>query len=140
MAIKTIHIPSTGRTYKFGRRRPSAHPRLHLKNYINHSALPTPPVTMDYSAKAAKSLSELYGNDQLGDCVIAMLGHAEGVMTGNAGNELIVPMNDIIGEYSAACGFDPNAGPMDNNPTDQGCDESAVMDYWKNTGFPAGKH
>lgn len=139
MSVKSIHIPSTGRTYKFGRRRPSSRPKLRLRNYISHAHLPAPPATMDYSAKAAKSLAELYGNDQLGDCVIAMLGHCEGVLTGNAGSELIVPMADIIDEYAAACGFDPSGG-MNNNPTDQGCDESAVLDYWKNRGFPAGKH
>jgi hypothetical protein len=37
--------------------------------------------------------------------------------------------------YSAVTGFDPNAGPSGNNPTDNGGVLTIALDYWKNTGF-----
>jgi hypothetical protein len=110
--------------------------RLHLRDYLRRSNLslpPAPPVT-DYSAPAAASLSNIYGNDTMGDCVVAAGYHFVGVATGNAGTLWVATPQQIISDYSAIGGFDPN------NPqaTDNGCDERTALDYWTNTGFADG--
>jgi hypothetical protein len=117
-------------------------PRFALKNYLTRS-LPTPPATCDYRNAAQAALSQMYGNDQLGDCVIAGMAHLVGLMTGNAsGNPFIYSNDQIIGLYSAIGGYVPG-----NESTDQGCDEQTALNYWENNGAlppnttdPSGAH
>ena len=146
--LKTIQ-DETGRTVKMGRRRPVARGlKLSLGNYLMQSA-PAPPPTVNYQKMAPAALGEMYGNDTLGDCVIAGPAHVVGVLTGNAregapsaGNlfgEFIFTMPQIVALYSAIGGYNPDA-PLVNgqNPTDNGCDEETMINYWENHGFPAG--
>jgi hypothetical protein len=134
MPVKTLAI-GDGRTFRFGRRRPVARfPRLKLSNYIIRGAEPTPPASIDYSPAAAASLAEMYGNDVLGDCVIACVEHVEGVLTGNANPPpLLFTSAQTTSFYSAACGYVPG-----NENTDNGCDIQTVLAYWQNNGSPAG--
>jgi hypothetical protein len=136
MAIKTIHHPRTGRTVKFGRKRPVARcPRFKLKNYLMRG-MPAPPPSCDYTQSALAALSNIYDNDTLGDCVIAGMAHIVGVLTGNAGQTPFVYSNDqIIALYSAIGGYVPS-----NPATDQGCDEQTALNYWENNGAPVGSH
>jgi len=129
--MKTLTQLSTGKTFRMGRKRPIARtPRFALKNYLMQG-LPTPPASIDYSARASNSLSQMYGNDTLGDCVIACMGHVEGVLTANAeAVELIVPEANIISLYSAIGGYVPG-----NPATDQGCDEQTALNYWAHHGL-----
>jgi hypothetical protein len=46
-----------------------------------------------------KRLSQMYENDQLGDCVIAGCGNVEGVITANAGDQVVYTDEQIITEY-----------------------------------------
>lgn len=118
-----------GMNFKMGRKRPvSRGPRFRLKNYCLQS-LPPPPAICDYTVAAAPALAEMYDNDQLGDCVIAGIGHVVGVLTGNAGKPFIIPDADIISLYSAIGGYVPG-----NPATDQGCDEVTALNYWENNG------
>jgi hypothetical protein len=59
-----------------------------------------------------------------------------GVETGNAdgGSPFLAEDAQIIADYSAIGGFDPN------NPeaTDTGCDEQTALNYWTQTGFANG--
>jgi hypothetical protein len=135
MALKRVPHPTLG-TFVFGRRRPVARcPRLSLKNYLTPSVLPTPPALVDYSTDALPALTQLYLNDQLGDCVIAGIGHLEGVFTGNAsgGRPVVFASAQIIQAYSAIGGYVPG-----NPATDQGCDEQTALNYWQQKGFPGG--
>lgn len=131
MLVKTVINP-IGQRRSFGRRRPLVQPQLRLKNYLDPVGLPTPPVAVDYTAKAVRALEQLYGNDRYGDCVIAMRGHVIGVLTGNAGQEAVFTDQQMIADYGF-CGFVPG-----DPSTDQGCDEVAVLNHWKTPGFVDG--
>jgi hypothetical protein len=126
---------------RMGRKRPiGKRPRLSLKNYLLKS-LPTPPSSVDYTAACAAALGQMYLNDQLGDCVIAAMGHLEGLFTGNAGQSpTVLTSAQVVQLYSAIGGYNPNAplvpGPGGTmvNPTDNGCDEVTALNYWAQTG------
>jgi hypothetical protein len=128
--LKTITNPSTGLTFKMGRKRPVArYPRLSLKNYLMLT-MPAPPSSTDYTAAAAKQLANIYLNDTLGDCVIAGMAHVEGVLRGNSGAELGFSNEEIIALYSAIGGYVPG-----NPSTDNGCDEQTALNYWQQSGL-----
>lgn len=119
------------KTLKFGRIRPETKPRLNFGNYLAKGfAAPQNPPSVDYSPAAFHSLSLVYKNDQLGDCVIAGGAHVRGVTSGNAGNEVIFTDDQIVSMYSNACGYNPR-----NPNSDMGCNEQQVLDYWTNVGF-----
>lgn len=132
--------------FKLGRNRaPVRAPRLSLRNYLTR-ALPTPPASVDYSPAAAASLSQVYLNDRLGDCVPACIAHVVGVLTGNAGaGPALYTQQQIVALYSAIGGYNPNAQPVWDgrewaNPTDAGCNEQTALDLWQQQGAPAGSH
>ena len=123
--------------FKLGRR-PMVAPKtcMRFADYQTKK-FPTPPASGDYRAKAQAALSDIYLNDKYGDCVIAWMGHAVGVFTGNAtGTPVVFTDDQITSMYSAICQFDP-ANPQ---ATDNGCDENAALDYWKATGFVSPEH
>lgn len=131
--LRTIHSPFHGRTVKMGRKRPVAiGPHLRLRNYLRAS-LPAAPASTDYAKAATVVLADIYGNDELGDCVIAGGYHVTGVETGNAGDLFHATSAQIIKDYSAIGGYVPG----DAN-TDQGCDEPTALNYWTQHGFANG--
>ena len=120
---------------KLGRKRPVARcPRLSLKNYMLRT-LPVPPVTIDYSLRPAEFLSQVLGNDRLGDCTAAGAFHVGATMLANAGQPVTFTEADVIKFYSATTGYVPG----DEN-TDQGGDEQTVLNYWRQTGLLPGQH
>lgn len=141
--IKQLVHPETGSRLSFGRNKPKArYPRLSLKAYLA-KALPNPPPLWNWQRLAKNSLSQMYLNDSLGDCVIAATGHAEGVFTGNAnnGNPIILTNDQIISLYSAIGGYDPSkTQPDGSNPTDNGCDIQTALSYWGTKGLISGQH
>ena len=134
MPIKSIKLPE--RSVKLGRKRPVARgPRLSLHNYLKRT-MPVPPPSCDYSATAMASLSKIYENDKLGDCVIAGIGHVVGVLTGGSGpTPFLYSDAEIIALYSAIGGYVPG-----DESTDNGCDEQTALAYWENNGAPVGSH
>ncbi len=135
MSIKSISAPhlGPGARVRFGRRRPVARgPRLKLSNYLRAPLPPAPP-TADYSPDGQPALSNIYLNDQLGDCVIAGAYHVVATETGNAGRLFTANNDQIIKDYSAIGGYNP-ADPS----TDQGCDEPTALNYWQQNGFANG--
>jgi len=129
--IKSVLAPHLGRTVKFGRKRPMpGAPKFRLRRYLR---LPTVPPSADYSAKAASVLSNIYLNDQLGDCVIAGGYHIVGTETGNADNLFTATNDQIIADYGSIGGYVPG----DPN-TDQGCDEQTALNFWTSNGFANG--
>lgn len=129
-------FPLGRRNLRLGRNRPIAKgPRLSLKNYLLKS-LPSPPATVNYRGAAFRALSQMYGNDSLGDCVIAGIAHLAGVFTANAGApQLILTQAQIIALYGAIGGYVPG-----QPSTDQGCDEVTALNYWQQSGAPIGSH
>ena len=131
--MKSVLAHHLGRMVTFGRKRPPADMKcLRLSNYLQ-SSLPTAPPSVDYTNKAVSALANIYGNDQLGDCVIAGGYHVVGTETGNAGDIFIPTPTQITGDYSAIGGYVPG----DPN-TDNGCDEPTALNYWKTKGFANG--
>lgn len=126
--MKEVFSAHHGRNVKFGRKAPTSRPRLHLKNYL--TALPAAPPSADYSAKATAVLADIYGNDNLGDCVIAGGYHIAGVETGNAGTAFHATSAQIVKDYSAIGGYVPG----DPN-TDNGCELPVALAYWQKHGF-----
>ena len=131
--VKTIVHPETGKVFKLGRRRPVARcPRLKLRNYL-YKALPAPPPGKDYSPAAAAALSQVYLNDQLGDCVIAGVQHVDGVLTGNAGGPPV-----IFDDANTKWLYGKIGGYVDgDDSTDAGCDEQTALSWWQQNGLTA---
>jgi hypothetical protein len=75
----------------------------------------------------------MFGNDALGDCVIAGANHILGVETGNAGGCLVTPEAQVVKEYGSVGGYVPG-----NPATDQGCDLVTALNYYSTTGFTNG--
>jgi hypothetical protein len=124
---------------KFGRRRPKQRARLQLSKYLraaegcpSWAAIPVPE-TCDYSPAGQPALSNVYLNDQLGDCVIAAGYHLVALETGNAGAVWTASNTQIIADYSAIGGYKPG-----DPSTDQGCDEQTAFAYWGKTGWADG--
>lgn len=119
---------------KLGRTRPELRAKVTLGHILNGSGvLPTAPDEVDYSSKAMESISRMYGNDRLGDCVIAGLCHVRGVTSGNAGSCVTFTDDQIEGMYSAIGGY-----VLGNPSTDNGCNELAALSYLTTQGFPDG--
>lgn len=113
----------------FGRNRPQFPGMAPRMSKYMTAALPAPPDAVDWTPKAMSSLSNVMLNDQLGDCVIAGLGHVKGVLTGNAGSEINVTNQQITQYYSAIGGYD--GSPR----TDNGCNEEDAMNYIAKNGL-----
>jgi hypothetical protein len=135
MALKSVFAPHLNRNIKFGRkpRAPGA-ARLHFSDFVNHAAMPAIPPACDYSPKAASVLSDVYGNDAMGDCVIAGGYHILGVETGNAtGTPFHATRDQIVKDYSAIGGYVPG-----DESTDNGCNLQDAINYWTQRGFANG--
>src|ERR1700722_2732056 len=83
--MKMVLHPVTQQLIRFGRRTPVFQvPHLKLANYISISSIASPPPTCDYiSGRVAEAMKKIYLNSTLSCCVISMMGHGEGVITGN---------------------------------------------------------
>ena len=116
--------------FKLGRNRPKVRaPTLSLKNYLL-ATLPTPPAAVDYSAKAAAALADIFGNDENGDCVPAAGFHAGSVLIANA-NAPASP--DLNAAMCVALYYQLTDGQ------DSGMDEVTFLNYWRSTGLGAGR-
>lgn len=88
--------------------------------------LPSSPPAANYSLKIAQ-LGNM-GNDKLGDCTCAAVGHAIQTWTSlTQPTETVISDQQIIELYSAACGYVPG-----DQYTDQGGVASEVLRYWYN--------
>jgi hypothetical protein len=120
---------------QYGRKpRDFTRPALTLEHYLTAGGLPPAPAG-DVDRCALVPKWPMYGNDQWGDCVWAMIGHMIQSWSAYAGTEVSVPKASLLKGYSDVTGFDPNAGPPGNNPTDQGTNIQDALAYWKFTGI-----
>lgn len=126
--MKTIQ--ANNKTYKFGRNRSvGLSPRFKLKDYLG-AGLPVAPTAINYASSAQPELKEMYLNDALGDCVIAMMAHCGGVFLGNAGGKLFLSSDQITALYSAIGGYVPG-----DESTDNGCDIKTALRFWRQNGL-----
>lgn len=110
-------------------KRPHVHDprRLKLAKYLGVS-LPPPPTSVDWSVSAGPL--GMMGNDRLGDCTCATVGHMVQVWTGSTG-KLDVPSDaDVVALYSAACGYRDG-----DSSTDNGGFVPDVLNYWRANGI-----
>lgn len=122
---------------KLGRLAPHSEadrPRLKLANFLTgEPTYPAAPALVDYMSKVDSW--PMYGNDQWGDCVWAMIGHIIEAATLYATGKVVkVTTEALLEGYAAVTGFDPNAGPPGNNPTDQGTVIQDALDWWRKVG------
>lgn len=113
--------------FKLGKREKRADRRtLQLKNYLQ---APIPPKHCNWVSGIPQW--PMYGNDTLGDCVIAAAGHAVGQWTYKANkNEALLSSAQIIQGYRDVGGYVPG-----DPTTDNGCDMLTALNYWRKTGF-----
>jgi hypothetical protein len=120
---------SDGTSVKLGRVRPRSRPlALRFSDYIDLEGATQPPATIDYTQKALQAVSQMYGNDAYGDCVIASLFHAFGIWSGNESNSPVVgTTTEAVNAYHTICG-----------PGDNGCVITDVYDYAQQHGVTIG--
>jgi hypothetical protein len=118
---------------KLGRKAPRRDARtLQLANYVDHGVLPHVPPKFDWN-RAVKTWPVML-NDRLGDCTCACTGHVIQCWTANAGQEVILPDDDILRLYEAVSGYDPATGTNDD-----GAVELDVLNYWRQNGVAGHK-
>ena len=114
---------------KFGRVIPRVTPQhFRLSNYLK-AGLPAAPTSSDFTPKGGSVLRDVLGNDQYGCCVLSGGGHLVGTETGNAGALFPVTTAEVLAQYTAITGFNPN-----DPSTDQGTNISDALTYWKTKG------
>jgi hypothetical protein len=113
---------------KLGRKPPRRDPRtLQLANYVDHGVLPQVPPKFDWG-RAVDNWPVML-NDRLGDCTCAAVGHTVQCWTANAGQEVVLPDDEILKLYEAVSGYDPATGTNDD-----GAVELDVLNRWRQTG------
>jgi hypothetical protein len=135
--MREVFAPHLNRNIKLGglRHRRQGLVHLHFSDFVTHAKLPTIPTVFDFTPKALVPLTDIYGNDSMGDCAIAMMFHLAGLFTGNAGQAAYhATLAQIIAAYSRIGGYrqgDPS--------TDNGCVLTDVLTDWKTHGLPNGQ-
>src|SRR5262249_25497722 len=126
-------MPTTFR----GGRLPAQPARPHLKFAAYTAAPAAPPASSDWLSPVPAADWGMLANDQWGGCTCAGVGHKRigDVYVTQEHKVLAVADSDALAFYSAITGFDPNAGPPGDNPTDQGAVCQDVLDYWRKHGF-----
>lgn len=107
-----------------------------LRDYLSLAKLPpapTPGGHKDFSS----SDHNMFGNDTVGDCTCADVGHATLYWNKEAGKTVKVSTANVLALYSAVTGYDPSkTDPVTGeNPTDQGADMAAIAKYHQKTGL-----
>lgn len=129
-AAKEVYSMSLGRNVRLGRVRPRVKPQaIRLAPYLAPGATP-PPASVDWYSQAKQSISRMYLNDLLGDCVIAGKMHFLGAASANdknPGGVVVATDTEVRNQYVAICG-----------PGDQGCVITDVLNVFKTKGLTAG--
>jgi hypothetical protein len=110
-------------------------PKLHsmtipFEQIITPGVLPSPATRVFREYKAPATAKQMYGNDQYGDCVWAMLANFIILTTAHTGAVVIPTLDDVLGAYSAVTGFDPVTGMNDN-----GTAITDALEYMRTTGM-----
>lgn len=110
----------------------ATHPRLHLAPHVTTAA--APPASVDWHSNV--TAWPMYGNDQIGDCTEAMVGHViQGASTYGEGNTVTITDADVLAAYERVSGYNP-ADPS----TDQGAVLQDVYNDWRKTGVGGHKN
>jgi hypothetical protein len=113
--------------YKFGKLPAKKDPRI-LK-FSNFFKIPAIPAAIDWTVKC-KNPWNMLKNDLIGDCTVAGAAHNVMLWTANVSKETFISDEEVVTEYSAVSGYDPETGDNDN-----GCYLVDVLDRWKEQGL-----
>lgn len=105
-------------------------PRVRADEFITGA----PPVLVDHYS--AVPVWGMLGNDQWGDCTCAGDGHVACQQSRiGTGTEVVPTTAQALAVYSAISGFNPNAGPPGQNPTDNGATVQSALGYLRRHGM-----
>jgi hypothetical protein len=121
--MNEAHAASVGRVVHLGKLEVKQDARnLMLAKYIDDQvALPQVPASVGWSQKVATW--PMYGNDTLGDCTCAAVGHMEESWSANADDPEVPTEKDVTDLYWATGSTDTGRYCLD------------VLNYWQSTGF-----
>ena len=98
-------------------------------------ALPAAPASISY-VRGIPGIG-MFGNDRWGCCAFAAAAHYIQVWVWNATGKMpAITTDQVLQGYSEVTGFDRNAGPPGQNPTDRGTVLQDMLAWWLRTGFP----
>jgi hypothetical protein len=122
---------------RLGRQKPAEPAKLKLADYLDLEALPQRPTHVNYLTPV--DAWPMYGNDLLGDCTWAAVGHLIEAWTAALGLESKPTERDIEEGYWLT-GDPPATSGQPNGPTDDGRVETDVLSYWRRNGVPNEGH
>ncbi len=123
-------------TFRYGKGAATADSRdLKFSTYRTAAALPVVPSDWGFDNVVAHGTWGMLGNDQWGDCVWAGAAHEHILTSTVAGAPIAFDDAGVLSDYSAATGFDANAGAPGQNPTDKGTNVRAALGYRRSTGI-----
>jgi hypothetical protein len=123
-------------TFRYGKTDATRDDRdLKFARYRTAEPLPAPPDDWGYDNVVPHGGWGMLGNDQWGDCVWAGAAHEHLLTSTVAGKPAAFDDDGVLSDYSAATGFDANAGPPGNNPTDRGTNVRSALGYRRSTGI-----
>jgi hypothetical protein len=123
-------------TFHYGKSPATQDPRdLKFSTYRTAAPLPVVPDDWGYDNVIAQGGWGTLGNDQWGDCVWAGAAHEHILTSTVAGAPVAFSDASVLSDYSATTGFDPNAGPPGQNPTDRGTNVRSALGYRRATGI-----
>lgn len=99
-----------------------------LRDYLSLSKLPTAPKSAGH--KNLVTEHNMFGNDTVGDCTCADVGHTTIYWNKEADKKVDVTTENVLALYSDITGYNP-----DDPSTDQGADMATVAKYQQKTGF-----
>ena len=104
--------------------------RLRLASYTNSAALPPLPSTFGHETAIGAHDWGMLANDRYGDCVLAGAAHETMLLAREGGRLVPFTDSDVLGDYAAVTGFDPQ-----RPETDEGTDMQQAADYRRKTGI-----
>lgn len=126
--------------YKLGKLAPKPNLKtIPFHKFLATDAPPPPPEKVYWEYKLPVNNLRMLGNDTVGDCTCACVGHMIMNMTAHTGSILIPTDEEILAFYSAITGYDPSqTDSQGNNPTDTGAAITDVLARWQSDGITIG--
>lgn len=121
---------------KLGANRATEEPRMLLADYLDMAVLPKPPDRVMWGQKVPSYGMD--GNDELGDCTAAAMGHMIQTWTEEAGKYRNPSEADVIKMYWET-GTPPSSTGTPGGPTDTGRELSQILNYMQSTGLEGDK-
>ncbi len=123
---------------KYGLRERGSDPRIPHWSALRLQpglTLPAAPASISY-VRGIPGIG-MFGNQDWGDCAFAAAAHYIQVWVWNATKKMPpITTDQVLQGYAEVTGFDINAGPPGQNPTDNGTVLQDMLLWWLKTGFP----